>query len=140
MASRKTIPERLRIQVRERAQGRCEYCLLPDDMVLLSHEADHIIAEQHGGLTEIENLAWSCFACNHYKGPNISSIDPETGKIVPLFHPRTQRWNRHFRLMGAIIQPLTGPGRATVRLLVFNAPIRVDERRAIIASHHDVIH
>ena len=42
----------LRGQVRERAEGRCEYCLLPEDADLVRFEVDHVIAEQHGGKTE----------------------------------------------------------------------------------------
>ena len=69
MAEKQSVPERLRAAARDRAAGCCEYCLLHDDMVVLPHQVDHVIAEQHGGMTNLENLAWSCFYCNHYKGP-----------------------------------------------------------------------
>lgn len=46
----------LRRAVRERACGRCEYCGIPDDATLAPHEADHVIGEQHGGATSIDNL------------------------------------------------------------------------------------
>jgi len=52
------------------------------------HEVDHVIAEKHGGLTEPDNLALSCTLCNKHKGSDLTSIDPETGDIVPLYHPR----------------------------------------------------
>jgi len=61
------IPAELRRLVYERARGRCEYCLIPETVVLVSHQVDHIIAEKHGGLTEADNLALSC-ACNKHKG------------------------------------------------------------------------
>jgi 5-methylcytosine-specific restriction endonuclease McrA len=51
----------LRRQVFERASGRCEYCLLSFVDAFFSHEADHIIAEKHGGVTTSENLALACF-------------------------------------------------------------------------------
>jgi hypothetical protein len=54
------------------------------------------VARQHGGKTEMENLAWSCHRCNYYKGPNLTSIDPETQAIVPLFNPRRAVWKLHF--------------------------------------------
>ena len=43
------VPERLRHQVRDRAQGWCEYCLIHEDDVMYSHEADHIVAESMAG-------------------------------------------------------------------------------------------
>jgi hypothetical protein len=45
-------------------------------------EVDHIIAEQHGGRTVAGNLAWSCFADNHHKGPNLAGIDPKSRRRV----------------------------------------------------------
>jgi hypothetical protein len=136
MAEKKKIPAKLRQQVRERAMARCEYCLLHEEDILLPHEADHIIAEQHGGETQSENLAWSCFYCNHFKGTNLSSIDPTTQRVTSLFHPRQQAWKRHFRLDGARIAPLTSQGRATEFLLQLNTPSRLSERSALIAIGH----
>lgn len=78
--------------MRERAGERCEYCLIPESMTFALHEIDHIIAEKHGGRTEEENLGLSCALCNGFKGSDLTSIDPETGAIVPLFHPRRDAW------------------------------------------------
>lgn len=86
------IPAALRRLVYERAGGRCEYCLIHEDDVFAVHEIDHIIAEKHGGPTEADNLALSCALCNKYKGSDIASVDPDTGEIVPLYHPRRARW------------------------------------------------
>ncbi len=82
------IPVPLRRLVRERAQGRCEYCLIPESLTFAPHWIDHIVAEKHGGKTESENLANCCVLCNQRKGSDLTSIDAETGEIVPLFHPR----------------------------------------------------
>jgi HNH endonuclease len=60
------VSEALRALVRERAGGRCEYCLIHEDDAFYPHQPDHIIAEKHGGPTREDNLAWSCFLCNHY--------------------------------------------------------------------------
>ena len=49
----------LRQLVIERAQGRCEYCLIHQDFSIYTHEIDHIIAVKHGGQTLSENLALS---------------------------------------------------------------------------------
>src|SRR4051794_826537 len=87
----------LRIRVRNRAGDRCEYCGLNQDREpFYRFHIEHIIAKQHGGGDEFENLALSCFNCNVHKGTNLSSIDPLSGKIVSLFNPRSDRWPDHF--------------------------------------------
>ena len=107
----------LRRLIAERAEYRCEYCLLPQAAALHRHEPDHIVPLQHGGVTDPANLALACLRCNRYKGPNIGSFDPLTGQLVPLFHPRLQIWDQHFQIVDAEIIPLTAEGRVTVRVL-----------------------
>ncbi len=68
--------------------------------------------------------------CNWFKGANISSVDA-AGAIVRLFNPRSERWEDHFRLTAAVVQPLTGTGEATARLLRLNAAERVVERNML---------
>jgi len=99
------IPDSLRVQVRDRARRRCEYCLAPEILTLVRHEVDHIIALKHGGDTAPENLALCCTLCNKHKGTDIACIDPETGRIEPLFHPRRDLWQDHFERRGAEIFP-----------------------------------
>ena len=136
MARKPAVPERLRRQVQERAQGRCEYCLIHEVDMYYPHEADHAIAEKHGGPTSLENLAWACFYCNRFKGSALASVDPTSNKVVLLFHPRQQRWNRHFRLNGALIEGITASGRATVALLHLNNAERVAHRLGLIDLGH----
>lgn len=131
------IPALLRQQIYERANDQCEYCLIPQVAVLVSLEIDHIIARKHGGETEGNNLALACRLCNKYKGSDLTSIDPQSGEIVPLYNPRHQRWQDHFRLVEAHIAPLTATGRVTVALLQLNRPERVAEREILLAA--DVI-
>ncbi len=130
--SRTYIPVALRRQVEERAHGCCEYCLLPDFATFAAHEIDHIIAEKHGGRTESENLALSCTVCNKYKGSDLASIDPDTEKIVSLYHPRQNIWREHFQFSGAEFTPLTAIGRVTIRLLQLNRLDRVEERQLLL--------
>jgi hypothetical protein len=73
---RSEIPDNLRHLIVERAGNRCEYCLLPQWAAWHTHEPDHIIATQHGGETEENNLALACKRCNRNKGPNIGSLVP----------------------------------------------------------------
>jgi 5-methylcytosine-specific restriction endonuclease McrA len=54
------IPAALRRLVEERANRRCEYCLLPENVSFYTHEIDHVIPEKHGGKTDATNLALTC--------------------------------------------------------------------------------
>jgi len=128
------IPVALRRLVHARAKGCCEYCFIPESVSLASLEVDHIIAEKHGGLTSEDNLALSCSLCNKRKGSDLASVDPETGQIIPLYHPRYDRWSMHFRITGAEFIPLTPVGRVTVRLLHLNRSDRLQERQLFIAA------
>ena len=127
-----TISAALRQLVFERAEGRCEYCLLSQVVAVHKHEPDHIIPKQHDGETSADNLALACARCNRYKGYNIGSYDPDTGALVPFYNPRTQKWSGHFQLEEAIIQPLTAEGRVTVKMLHLNDPDRIEERERLI--------
>ena len=127
----------LRRLVCDRANHACEYCLIPEIAVLVSHEIDHMIAEKHGGQTEENSLAFACTICNKYKGSDLASIDPINGEIVRLYQPRCDRWCEHFQLEEGKMIPLTSVGRATVRLLQMNRSERVEERRLL--SQSDVL-
>lgn len=129
------IPTDLRALVLARARESCEYCLVHADYAVLVHEIDHVIAEKHGGITEAENLAYACAQCNRFKGSDIATLDPHTGKVEPLFHPRRQRWQEHFRLDGPGIVSLTPTGRATERLLQLNQIDRILLRKALLSAH-----
>jgi hypothetical protein len=126
------IPSDLRQFARERAGYCCEYCRLPESAGTVTFHIEHVIAVSHGGLTDEDNLAYSCSICNHYKGPNIAAADRETGDPTFLYHPRRHRWDDHFNLNDAVIEPRTPEGRATVFLLRFNDPPRVAQRKVLI--------
>jgi HNH endonuclease len=128
---REDLPVPLRVHVQERARGRCEYCGLHEEDGWEPHQPDHIIARKHRGETVAENLAWTCAVCNRYKGSDVASIDPETSRVVRLFHPRRDRWAHHFLLDEGHILPRTAVGRVTEFLLQLNRPDRVRVRRIL---------
>lgn len=128
------VSARIRQQAQERAGGRCEYCLIHEDDVLLSHEADHILARKHGGKTTGDNIAWACFLCNRCKGSDIASIDPETQNIVRLFQPRVDDWQAHFEIDRGRIVCRTSQGLATVFLLQLNRPECIETRRHLTTA------
>ena len=63
---------------------------------LISFHIEHIVSRQHGSTDAPDALALACDRCNAYKGPNLTSIDPETNAVVPLFSPREDIWGDHF--------------------------------------------
>ena len=120
----------LRESVRKRGGNACEDCRVPQDATpLVAFHVEHIVSRQHGGSGDPAGLALACDRCNAYKGPNLTSIDPETRTLVALFNPRADFWSDHFVIRDGQIVGLTPRGRATVRLLNMNAPRRVELRR-----------
>lgn len=118
--------------VRQRANGRCEYCRLPQAASRVPFEIDHIRPRKHHGPTVAGNLALSCVYCNGYKGPNLSGIDPATGKLTKLFHPRRHKWAYHFRYEGGTLVGRTAIGRTTIDVLRINLPNLVAIREVLI--------
>ena len=122
----------MRREVVQRAENRCEYCLIHQDDAASRHQVDHIISEKHGGETTLSNLALSCLPCNRRKSSDIGSNDPSTGQFTRLFNPREQFWLDHFRLDGPRVIGITPAGRTTVAFLQINAPEHLLERLALI--------
>jgi 5-methylcytosine-specific restriction endonuclease McrA len=120
---------RLRLLVRHRAAGRCEYCGLAQQQEPLPFHVEHITPRQHEGADTPENLALSCHHCNLHKGPNLSGFDPQTGQLTRLFHPRLDAWNDHLLCRDGEILGLTAIGRTTVKLLRMNEDGRLQLRK-----------
>ena len=129
------VSEDLRRLVAIRADFLCEYCLIHEDDTFYGCQVDHIISVKHGVPTEPGNLAYACTFCNRQKGSNIGSILSQTGEFVRFFNPRVDRWAAHFRLDGSTIEPLTGIGEVTARILGFNTIERLLERETLVMMH-----
>ena len=98
------------------------------------------MSRKHGGESSGDNLAYCCVRCNLWKDTDIGSLSARTGRLIPLFNPRKDRWSDHFRLEEAIIEPQTAEGEATARLLKLNLDKRIAERRLPIAAGRYSIH
>ncbi|MEP7291561.1 MAG: HNH endonuclease signature motif containing protein [Chloroflexota bacterium] len=128
----------LREFVTKRANGLCEYCQT-SQFIVIEMEIDHIIPESAGGLTVEGNLCFACVSCNNHKSATQTAFDPESAAEVPLFNPRTQKWNDHFRwnddstrLIG-----LTPNGRAAIERLKMNRELVINAReRWVKAGWH----
>lgn len=125
----------LRRLVADRADHLCEYCLIHEEDTFFGCEVDHVISEKHGGLSREGNLAYACLPCNRHKGSDIASVAPQSGELIRLFNPRTDRWADHFRLAddGVTILSRTALGEVTLRILRFNDGDRLLEREALRA-------
>jgi hypothetical protein len=77
-------------------------------------------------------LALACLHCNLHKGPNIAGLDPATGQLTPLFHPRTEQWLDHFEWRGPVLVGRTAIGRTTIATLALNMPEFVATRAALL--------
>lgn len=94
-------------------------------------QIDHVTPISRGGSDTEDNLCLACELCNQYKWAKTEGIDPLSGKPVPLFNPRQQRWSDHFVWSsdGAMILGLTASGRATVAALRMNNELAVTVRK-----------
>ena len=102
--------------VSRRARGLCEYCRSPSHYSTQVFSAEHIIPRSAGGPTAADNLALACQGCNNHKYTKTEAPDPATNAMVPLYHPRRDRWSDHFAWSedATIVIGLTPMGRATV--------------------------
>jgi len=105
---------------------------MPQSGTVLPHEVDHIGSQKHVGPSTLENLCWACAWCNSRKGSDIAAHPPGSEEIVPLFNPRHDVWEEHFRWEGTILQGKTSVGSATIELLRINQPERIDHRRLMM--------
>jgi hypothetical protein len=121
--------------VLERARGCCEYCKSQARFATQSFSIEHIIPRHWGGETTLDNLALACQGCNNHKYTKTESRDPVSDRIVPLYHPRRQRWNDHFAWNDdfTLVIGLTSIGRATIQALQLNREELVNLRRVLYA-------
>jgi HNH endonuclease len=127
---RKSDLRRFYVRVARRAGHRCEYCHAPESFFPHRLCLDHVIPEGRGGPTSLANLALCCYGCQFQKLAFHTGLDPTTRKTTPLFHPRRQRWARHFRwsVDSIYLEGLTRIGRATIERLALNNPRQVEAR------------
>jgi len=119
-----------RILVTERARARCEYCRAPQVITGTAYHIEHIIPLAQDGADDPSNYALCCITCNGHKADHITGVDLETGNTVPLFNPRRDRWERHFRFSreSLEIQGITQKGRATAERLQMNERKQIEAR------------
>jgi hypothetical protein len=117
-------------QVEQRAVGRCEYCKMHQKLQGATFHVEHVVPRSLGGSSELANLAWACPSCNLRKANRVEVLISGSDAEVPLFNPRSQRWDDHFLWEGYYITGLTPVGQGTVEALVLNHERRIMIRQA----------
>lgn len=119
--------------VQTRAGGCCEYCQSQARYSADSFSVEHITPRSLGGTDVESNLALACQGCNNRKFVSVMAADPLTGNIVPLYHPRKDRWELNFAWSADFLTicGLTPIGRATVEKLKLNRDTVVNLRRLL---------
>jgi hypothetical protein len=125
------IPASLRDLVTKRAKRICEYCLAFEGHSYVKFQMEHIISLKHGGKTEADNLALSCFYCNNAKGTDLGIILGD-GTFTRFYHPRNDNWRDHFELENHLFVPKTKIGEGTIKILTLNHEERLVERLAFL--------
>lgn len=128
------IPDLWRKEVAKRADYRCEYCRRPEADSFIKFHIDHIISLKHGGITILDNLAFSCSICNGNKGSNVGSVLQNGEVFVRLFNPRKDDWFEHFEVSEGVIYPKSEVAEATIKVLELNHLNRILERLDLIAA------
>lgn len=121
------VSESARRLVEQRAAHRCEYCRAPQWLNNGRFHIEHFRPRAHGGSDGLDNLCFSCTACNLAKSAAIFGIDPHSGERTPLFNPREYRWEDHFAWAaeGEAVEGKTPIGRATIVRLNMNQPLQL---------------
>jgi hypothetical protein len=128
---------RLRQEVIQRANNRCEYCGLSQLGQEATFHIDHIHPVTSGGETNSDNLALACVSCSLRKGARTVAIDPQSEQEVSLYHPRLNNWQAHFYWDGVNLVGKTPVGRATVVALQMNRStiLAIRQEETLLGRH-----
>jgi hypothetical protein len=119
--------------VAQRANFCCEYCFSQLRFSPDPFSIEHIMPQFAGGNHELDNLAFACQGCNGRKYTSTTGIDPISGELAPLYHPRRDNWADHFAWRDDYLYliGLTPTGRATIEKLALNRNGVVNLRRVL---------
>lgn len=129
------ISKKTRIFVAQRATFCCEYCWSQEKYCPDYFSVEHIMPRIRKGSDGLDNLAYSCLACNNHKYTHIEAIDPVSGISFPLYNPRIDIWEHHFRWSDdySLLTGITPKGRATIEKLRLNR-MPVINLRVVLAA------
>ena len=124
-----SLTEEQRDFVRRRAENCCEYCRLPQSGGTIPFHIDHIRPLKHHGTDALDNLCTPVFSATHTRVLISVAMTRKPTNLPPLYHPRQQVWNDHFKHeTNSMIQGVTSIGRTTVDVLNINEESRIQWR------------
>lgn len=129
------ISKKTRFLVAQRAKFCCEYCCSQEKYSPDYFSVEHIMPKVRNGSDSVENLAYACLACNSHKYTHIEVLDPISGLLTPLYHPRNDTWETHFSWSEgySFLTGLTPKGRATIEKLHLNRASLINLRLVLAA-------
>ncbi len=122
-------------QVRQRYAFRCGYCGITETDTGGELTVDHFRPVSRGGDDSDDNLVYSCFKCNLFKGDFFpSGKDLETGRRI--VHPLLDNADPHIRLDEETgrLEPLSETGRFHLAMLQLNRRALVQHRLRVHMS------
>jgi hypothetical protein len=130
---------RLRLRASHKARGKrrakdcCEYCWSQEACSPDTFSVEYIVPIAKGGANDAANLANACQGCNNRKFVSIAALDPLSGELALLYHPRRDRWSEHFTWNEdyTLMIGLSPTGRATVEALELNRKGVVNLQRVL---------
>lgn len=118
------ISAHLRRTVRTLYAFACGYCGVTETEVGAYLTIDHYEPEDAGGSDDIDNLVYTCHACNMYKSASWDPTDP------PVLHPLRTDMQSHIRqLPNGLLEGLTNEGKRHIEILHLNRPPMVERRK-----------
>ena len=110
--------------VRQRADGRCEYCRLPQPAS--AHCPSRSTTSSPATIKAAPasaNLASRLRLLQRLQRPEYPrALTPQLASSRPLFNPRRHKWTHHFRYASGELIGRTAIGRTTVEVLRINGP------------------
>jgi hypothetical protein len=116
--------------IRQRYDYRCGYCGVSEVSAGGERTVDHYHPVSADGDDSDDNLVYSCYRCNQYKGANYpDAADRAQGRFI--LHPQRDDLTQYIReneLTGEL-EPLTETGRFHIEVLQLNREPLVEHRR-----------
>ena len=94
--SKPQLTAKLKNAIFSRANECCEYCCSQARFSPDPFSVEHVVPRSKGGTAQFNNLALACQGCNNRKYTHIEALDPVSGNLMSLYHPRRQQWRDHF--------------------------------------------
>lgn len=115
------VPDELGEHIRQRFDYRCAYCGVHERDVGSELEVEHFHPRSKGGSDDIDNLIYSCSACNRFKANYWPTADAP--HHLHLLHPLHDDHQTHVDLLDdGRLTGLTKRGRFHIEILHLNRP------------------